>query len=83
MKTGTTLLGAAAMALVAITVADPASAKTRYHHYGYHHHHHGYGAFAQYRGRRPTGPSNPNFEMGSGWNNGSPRHPQYGRPGHF
>jgi hypothetical protein len=75
MKTGAMLLAVAALSAIAVT---PASANSRYHHYR--HHHHGYGAYA--RGHRPTGPGNPNFEMGSGWNNGSPRHPQYGRPDH-
>jgi hypothetical protein len=81
MKLWSILLGA--VAIVAVSVGTtPASAASRHHSYRHHHHHHGYGAFAQYRGHRPTGPSNPQFEMGSGWNNGSPGHKQYGRPDH-
>jgi hypothetical protein len=72
-----------ALSVVAVAAlsATAASAATRYHHYR--HHHYGYNAYGMYRGDRPTGPSSQNFEMGSGWNNGSASHPQYGRPDHW
>ena len=78
MKLLAILTGTLAVLTVS-SVTDAAQAASRYHHARAHH---GYGAYAQYRGHRPTGPSNLNFEMGSGWNNGSPGHPQYGNPDH-
>ena len=74
-----TILSALLATVILSAMADTsASARTRHHQYR----HHGYGALAQHRGHAPTGPSSQNFELGSGWNNGSTRHPQYGRPDH-
>ena len=84
--------GVAALVLTATAVAS-ADARSRHHRY----YHAGYGAYAYapgyvgvrvaprsyYYGARPSGPSSMNFELGSGWNNGSLRATQYGRPNHW
>ena len=85
--------GFAALALT-VTAAATADAKSRKH---YRHYSAGYGAYAfapgnvgygvaprrYYGARRPTGPASMDFELGSGWNNGSVRATQYGRPNHW
>ena len=68
-------------ATVAATVATTAAEARRYYR-----HHSGYAAYARVypAGRyHPTGPASTNFELGSGWNNGTQRPTQYGRPGHW